>query len=211
MFREVPVLPVVVPLGAVVLAVLLWRLRRAGRLTVPRAAVALALAVYAAGVVANTVFPIFLDKPVSSAPWNAHLALVPLADYEVADAVMNVLVFVPLGMLLPLLLARTSWWRAVAAAAAFSLAIEVVQYVTSHLLGGGHIADVDDLLFNVVGGVLGYALFTLLCRVPALDAFLDRFRWSSGAPAQASSWVRTNSTMPSAAASTSARQSSKSC
>ena len=112
MFREVPVLPVVVPLGAVVLAVLLWRLRRAERLTVPRAAVALALAVYAAGVVANTVFPIFLDKPVSSAPWNAHLALVPLADYEVADAVMNVLVFVPLGMLLPLLLARTSWWRA---------------------------------------------------------------------------------------------------
>jgi hypothetical protein len=67
----------------------------------------------------------------------------------------------------------------VAAAAAFSLAIEVVQYVTSHLLGGGHIADVDDLLFNVVGGVLGYALFTLLCRVPALDAFLDRFRWSA--------------------------------
>ena len=69
----------------------------------------------------------------------------------------------------------------------------------------------DDLLFNVVGGVLGYALFTLLCRVPALDAFLDRFRWTPGAPAQASSWVRTNSTMPSAAASTSARQSSKSC
>ncbi|SDF20698.1 Glycopeptide antibiotics resistance protein [Cellulosimicrobium cellulans] len=178
MFREVPVLPVVIPLGAVVLALLLWRLHRTGRLTVPRAAVALALAVYAAGVVANTVFPIFLDKPVTSAAWDAHLVLVPLVDYEVADALMNVLVFVPLGMLLPLLLARTSWWRVVLAAAAFSLAIEVTQYVTSHLLGGGHIADASDLLFNVVGGVLGFGLFTLLSRVPALDAFFDRFRWS---------------------------------
>ncbi len=136
MFREVPVLPVVIPLGAVVLALLLWRLHRTGRLTVPRAAVALALAVYAAGVVANTVFPIFLDKPVTSAPWDAHLVLVPLVDYEVADALTNVLVFVPLGMLVPLLLTRTSWWRVVLAAAAFSLAIEVTQYVTAHLLGG---------------------------------------------------------------------------
>lgn len=179
MFREVPVLPVVIPLGAVVLALLLWRLHRTGRLTVPRAVVALALAVYAAGVVANTVFPIFLDKPASSAPWDAHLVLVPLVDYEVADALTNVLVLVPLGVLLPLLLTRTSWWRAVLAAAAFSLAIEVTQYVTSHLLGGGHIADVNDLLFNVVGGVLGVALLTVLSRVPALDAFFDRFRWSA--------------------------------
>ena len=180
MFREVPVLPVVVPLGAVVLAVLPWRLRRAGRLTVPRAAVALALAVYAAGVVANTVFPIFLDKPVISAPWNAHLALVPLRDYEVTDAVMNVLVFVPLGMLVPLLTARLSWWGAVAAAAAFSLAIEVTQLVTAHLLGGGHIADVNDLVFNVVGGVVGFALVTVLARVPVVEAAVDRFRWYPG-------------------------------
>ncbi len=179
MFREVPVLPVVIPLGAVVLALLLWRLHRTDRLTVPRAAVALALAVYAAGVVANTVFPIFLDKPVTSAPWDAHLVLVPLVDYEVADALTNVLVFVPLGMLVPLLLTRTSWWRVVLAAAAFSLAIEVTQYVTAHLLGGGHIADASDLLFNVVGGVLGLALFTVLSHVPALDAFFDRFRWSA--------------------------------
>jgi glycopeptide antibiotics resistance protein len=179
-FREVPVLPVVAPLAAVVLGTLLWRLRRAGRLTVPRAAVALALAVYAAGVVANTVFPIFLDKPVTTAPWNAHLALVPLRDYEVADAVMNILVFVPLGMLVPLLTARLSWWGAVAAAAAFSLAIEVTQLVTAHLLGGGHIADVNDLVFNVVGGVVGFALVTTLTRVPALDAVVDRFRWYPG-------------------------------
>lgn len=181
MFRQVPVLSVVVPLGAVVLAVLLRWLARRRRLSVARAAVALALAVYAAGVVANTVFPIFLDKPVGSAPWRGHLVLVPLVDYQLDDAVINILVFVPLGLLLPLLASRFSWWRTVAVAAAFSLTIEAVQYVTAHLLGGGHIADVNDLLFNVVGGAVGAALFAVLARVPTTARLVRPFRWQEPA------------------------------
>ncbi|WP_448629444.1 hypothetical protein [Cellulomonas soli] len=33
----------------------------------------------------------------------------PFVDYEVTDAVMNVLVFVPIGVLVPLVIAGTSW------------------------------------------------------------------------------------------------------
>ena len=177
MFHQVPVLPVVVPLAAAVLAGLMWSLIRSGRFSVPRAAVALALCVYVAGIVANTVFPIFLDKPVSSTPWGSHLAVVPFADYELADALMNVLVFVPVGVLVPLLKPRASWGRAVAAAAVLSLTIEVTQLVTAHLLGGGHIADVNDLIFNVTGGAVGFALFSVLVKVPFFGAVADRFRW----------------------------------
>ena len=177
MFREIPVLPVVVPAAAAVFLILLWHLHRRDRLSAPRAAVALTVCVYAAGVVANTVFPVFLDMPARSAPWDASLSLTPLAGYEVSDAVMNVLVFVPLGMLVPLLLSRPSWWRVLAVAAGFSLVIEVSQLVTAHLLGGGHVADVNDLVFNVLGGLLGHGLLTLLLRVPGAPALVDRFRW----------------------------------
>ncbi|WP_273652801.1 VanZ family protein [Cellulomonas fimi] len=182
MFRQVPVLPVVVPLAAAVLAVLLRSLARRGRLSVPRAAVAVVLCVYAAGVVANTVFPIYLDKPVSSAPWTGSVVVVPWTPYEVADAVMNVLLLVPLGLLVPLLVVRVSWWRAVGVAAVVSLAIEVTQAVTAHLLGGGHVADVHDLVFNVVGGALGSAAFVALSRVPAAPPVVSRFRWHDDAP-----------------------------
>ncbi|RXR22683.1 VanZ family protein [Oerskovia turbata] len=177
MFHQVPVLPVVVPLAAAVFAGLMWSLIRSRRFSVPRAAVALALGVYVAGIVANTVFPVFLDKPVSSAPWASHLAVVPFADYEVADAVMNVLVFVPVGVLVPLLVPRASWRRAVAAAAVLSLTIEATQLVTAHLLGGGHIADVNDLIFNITGGAVGFAVFSALVKVPSVSAVVDRFRW----------------------------------
>jgi glycopeptide antibiotics resistance protein len=180
-FRQVPVLPLVLPLAAAALAALLWSLHRRGRLTGPRALVAVALSVYLAGVVANTVFPVFLGKPVSSAPWTSQVVLVPFADYDVADAVMNVAVFVPLGVLLALVLGRSAWWRPVAAAAAVSLAIEAVQLVTTHLLGSGHVADVNDLLWNVVGGSVGVALLAGAARVPATRGLVDRFRWDARA------------------------------
>ena len=175
MFREVPVLPVVLPVAAAIFLILLWYLHNRGRLSVPRAAVALALCVYAAGVVANTIFPIFLNKPAGSALWTVYL--VPLADYEVRDAVMNILVFVPVGILVPLLVAKASWGRVLAVAAVFSLAIELAQLVTGNLLGGGHVADLNDLLFNIAGAVLGFGLFSTLSRVPVAAVLINRFCW----------------------------------
>ncbi len=120
--EPVPVLPVVVPLGVVVFAVLVGVLVARRRFSWPRASVAAALAVYAAGIVANTVFPVFLGRPTQDGPRLLPLVLVPFADYEVADAVTNVLVFVPLGVLVSLLLTRPTWWRVLLAAASVSAA-----------------------------------------------------------------------------------------
>lgn len=89
---------------------------------------------------------------------------------------MNIVVFVPVGVLVPLL-TRTSWWRVVGVATAFSLAIEAAQLVTARFLAGGHVADVNDLLFNVVGAVVGLGIFSALSRISLLAAVIERFRW----------------------------------
>ncbi len=180
MFHQVPVLPVVVPVAAAVVVVLLWTLRRRELLTGRRAAVALAVGVYVAGVLANTVFPIFLDKPSADQPWDTYLNLVPLTGYEVRDAVINIVVFVPLGILVPLFLPRARWWSVLGLGAGFSLLIEVVQYVTARLLGGGHVADVNDLLFNLVGTGVGWALLVAVSRTPRGARLVDGFRWGRG-------------------------------
>jgi hypothetical protein len=68
------------------------------------------------------------------------------------DAVLNTLVFVPLGILLAVL-----GWRIVGvlgAALAVSLAIEVTQYLTNW----GRTADVNDLITNVLGAGIGWML-----------------------------------------------------
>ncbi|QQD77862.1 VanZ family protein [Curtobacterium sp. YC1] len=174
-------LPVVIPLSAAFFLVLLCILHARHGVTLPRASVAAALAVYAGGILANTVFPIYLDSPGSDEPQPLPLNLVPVVGYEVRDAVTNALVFLPLGILVPLLLARPTWWRVLAITAGASLGIEVVQFLAAGLAAGGHIADVNDWLSNIVGGLVGYGCFTLARRQPTLAALSDRFRWPSRA------------------------------
>lgn len=175
-FGEVPVLPVAVPFGVVVFVVQLALLLRGRRFTWPRVAVAAAIAVYAAGILANTVFPIFLHPNSSNEPWAPALALILFHDYELADALTNVAVFVPLGVLLQLLLRRPRWWKALLTSAAVSLTIELLQLAAQKLLSGGHVADVNDFIWNTLGGVIGYAIIVLLTRVPIVAALVNRFR-----------------------------------
>lgn len=178
-FSPVPVLPVVIPLGVIVFAVLLWRLAATRSMSVPRAAVAAALGIYAAGIVANTVFPIYLDKPDRAEPWTPYVALIPFADYELADALMNVAVFVPLGMLIPLVLARPAWWKVITIAVATSVTIEMAQLAVQGLFRGGHIADVSDLICNAAGGALGYGILLAFTAIPGVSGLVDRFRWAT--------------------------------
>ncbi len=180
-FGEVPGLPVALLLGVLVFAVQLLLLVRSGRSTWPRTAVAAAIAVYAAGIFANTVFPIFLRPAQVQEPWEPALALIPFHDYEVGDALTNVIVFVPLGVLIPLLMRRPSWWRVLLTAVAVSLTIESLQLAAQWLFSGGHVADVNDFTWNTVGGLVGYAVFVLVSRTPGLSRLLDAFRWHSSA------------------------------
>jgi glycopeptide antibiotics resistance protein len=160
-FGEVAALPVVAPVAAVAFGVLLWGLHRRGAMTLPRVLVAAALCVYGAGVVANTVFPIFLDMPGGVQPWSASISMRLFDDYGAADAVQNVVVFLPVGVLVPLALRTHSPWRVAAVGAVFSLFIE------------------NDLFYNALGAPLGYGLFVLVTRVPAVARLAQRTRWPS--------------------------------
>ncbi|WP_258366231.1 VanZ family protein [Curtobacterium sp. MCPF17_031] len=177
MFGAVPVLPVVIPLSAALFVVLIAVLRARRWLTLPRAAVAAALSVYAGGILANTVFPIYLDRPPSEGPWIPPVNFTPVVGYEWQDAVVNMLVFLPLGILVPLLVSRPTWRRVVAVIAGISVAVELAQFITADLAAGGHIADVNDWLCNTAGGAVGFGLLTVLTRLTVAASLIDRFRW----------------------------------
>ena len=178
-FIEVPMLPIVIPFGVVVFLVLIWVLRSRGRVTLARSSVAAVLTVYAGGVLANTVFPIFLRVGTGfyDGPRPLPLYLVPFVDYGFEDALINIAVFVPLGVLVPLLAVRPGWWKVVAIVAGSSLAIELTQMATARLALGGHLADINDWMTNILGGIIGYGLFVLLTRSKTIAGFVEQFRW----------------------------------
>ena len=176
-FGAVPVLPVAIPLGIALFVLLIAVLARRNKLTWARTVTAAVVAVYAAGIFANTIFPIYLSPVDSGEPWTPKLALVPFYDYEVDDALMNIAVFVPLGILIPLLMRRPSWLKVVLTAVSVSLGIELAQLAAQAFFAGGHIADVNDLMWNTVGGVAGYAVYLLALRIPGLSSLVRLFRW----------------------------------
>lgn len=68
----------------------------------------------------------------------------------------NVLLYVPLGFLLPLVWKRANWWRVTAIGLLASVVTELGQPVV------GRSFDVDDLIANTLGALTGYLLFALV-------------------------------------------------
>ena len=75
----------------------------------------------------------------------------------VSQLVLNVFMFIPFGVLLPMVFQRLrALWKTVLGAFGITVMIETLQYFT------GRSADIDDVIMNVLGGVLGYGVFVLL-------------------------------------------------
>lgn len=70
----------------------------------------------------------------------------------------NIAAFLPLGLLGPIVLPRVGkFWHIFFISLALSSSIEGIQ----GLLGVG-VVDVDDLILNVLGAVIGYGIYVLL-------------------------------------------------
>ena len=72
----------------------------------------------------------------------------------------NVGCFVPFGFLLPILYKKANFVKVAALSFLFSFGIETTQYFSRK-----GIAELDDLILNVFGAVVGYLLYKLLCRI----------------------------------------------
>jgi glycopeptide antibiotics resistance protein len=75
----------------------------------------------------------------------------------------NVMLFFPLGILIPLVWRRLRFWRGIQIAVALSISIEIVQYLLR--AWSNRAVDVNDVILNVVGACLGLVLVSLLLRL----------------------------------------------
>jgi glycopeptide antibiotics resistance protein len=85
----------------------------------------------------------------------------------------NVMLFFPLGILIPLLWRHLRFWRGIQIAFVLSTGIELVQYLSS-AWGSYRAADVNDVILNVFGASLGLALVSLLRLRPGTRPAVPR-------------------------------------
>ncbi|WP_030221459.1 VanZ family protein [Streptomyces bikiniensis] len=138
-------------------------------------------AVYAAAVSSLTLFPLWIygGDYRNAAPWISQIQPIPLLMADVT-MIPNVIMFVPLGFLLPLLSPGLTRGRTTALCALASLAIEITQLLQYIALGNGRSVDVNDLVANTLGGLLGYAVLRAARRTTAARAVLDRLSAAHG-------------------------------
>ncbi len=71
----------------------------------------------------------------------------------------NIILFVPIGFLVPFVYQKMNWQKALALAVAAPLLIEGIQLVFR--LG---IFDIDDVILNALGIIVGYSLYRIILK-----------------------------------------------
>ena len=111
--------------------------------------------------VTGMVYSAFGDevRNVNLRPFSEFVAVYMLDEgMYLSQAMLNILMFVPLGMLLPLVFPRRAgrFYMTALIVLGTTVLIEAAQYFI------GRASDIDDVIANLVGGIAGYALYLLL-------------------------------------------------
>jgi drug/metabolite transporter superfamily protein YnfA len=179
---EIPPFPLLIALAIAAAGWMVWLLLRHGALTVPPALLVVTLCVYGVGVLRSVLLPFIVavgagrdDLP----DGTVFVVLVPFTDTleDPSGTALNILLFLPLGALAPFVLRRPSLLRVGLAGLLTSLAIELVQLAADVTISTGRIADVDDVLGNTVGALLGYGILLLLLLVSPLRRLAAAAAW----------------------------------
>ena len=95
-------------------------------------------------------------------PFRAfHDAYVYGSTHVLQQYMLNIVMFIPLGFLLPVIFPHkmTRWLPVIITILSATVAIELTQFFM------GRVVDVDDIITNFMGGMGGFSLYILLERV----------------------------------------------
>ncbi len=120
--------------------------------------------VYISCVLLVTMVPIITSLPFIFEHAYVPMNLVPFTDVIqsrgdfIRQIVLNVIMTVPFGFLLPLTQKRPKLLKTAGFTFLLSLSIEILQPLINDFRRG----DVTDLITNVAGGIIGYVIYLLL-------------------------------------------------
>lgn len=112
-----------------------------------------AVALYVAG--SGTLWDLISHKKVVGG-----INLIPFSSEGVMTYILNMIMFMPFGFLLPLIWeCFRKFWKVLLTGFGFSLLIEITQLFSQRF------SDIDDLLMNTLGACIGYLLWFVLCKI----------------------------------------------
>ena len=123
--------------------------------------------IYLLSVIHLILFPIDVNIGLyaNQAPWYSSINFIPIITIDLKTFILNIVMLVPFGMYLPLINSKFDSTKKVARMAVIiSLSIEILQSIISVTLGNGRTSDINDIIANTLGAVVGYILINKLMK-----------------------------------------------
>ena len=83
-----------------------------------------------------------------------------LYDEMLAQIILNVVMFIPIGFLLGIAVRNTNTLKVLGIGCMLSLTIEIIQLVSRR-----GVFNIDDIIHNTLGGIIGFSFFVLCYKM----------------------------------------------
>lgn len=98
-----------------------------------------------------------LERKFNFRPLWTYEAILEGEKIYVAEVIMNVVAFIPVGLMLGFSFPSSNWKKVLIAAFFLSISIEVLQFC---MMCG--FSELDDVIHNTLGCIIGYGLYSLI-------------------------------------------------
>ncbi|BBH71607.1 hypothetical protein ACTI_82920 [Actinoplanes sp. OR16] len=183
---DIPALPVLLPLGVVLMGITWAFLTVRGEVNVFSLGAGWFAGWWAVAVLGATMLPMHLSwGPGAEEPQFYRILFLPFLDMRPLDFLLNTVMTLPLAAVLHTVFGVTGVRRVVLIGFALSLSIELTQAFLLLTANGMRWADVNDLMSNTLGAYFGYLLFHHLMRFAHFRRAVEKCSSSRGAPVTA--------------------------
>ncbi|MGI8387707.1 VanZ family protein [Robertmurraya sp. P23] len=156
-----------------------WIVRQERKINLAQLAVLSSFGIYLLCVMHFVFFPIDVNLGIyaNQTPWYKTINFIPILTIDVTTFLLNIIMLIPFGMYIPFLKKNVVSLKKVAKLGLMmSLSLEVLQLLFRVTLGSGRSTDINDLLANTSGAVIGFLLIRVLLNVTPLKSMLRSFQ-----------------------------------
>lgn len=107
-----------------------------------------------------TSIPKIFFQPLFTMHLNAFSDVIDSNGDAIFQVIINIIMFIPFGILLPILMKKPNIFKVTLCAFLFTLTIEVLQ----PLLNSWRISDITDVITNTIGGIVGYFIYKIIVK-----------------------------------------------
>ena len=169
----------VIPAFLIYIAVLFLNVKKKNKgYTLLQYITLISFGVYLLSVITLTIFPIDVNLGIyaNQVPWYRLINIIPILTIDLFTFMLNIIMCIPFGVYMMLFNKINSLSYIAKRSFLLSLSIEITQFILLLTVSSGRSMDVNDLISNTLGGILGFIIIKNLNDNKIFNNLIKRFK-----------------------------------